>query len=143
MGRPYFAYASNMDTAQMAERCPGATLVDGAVVAAMTFVITSQGYANIVPDANRVVFGILWDITPGDEASLDRYEGIRPGLYRKEEMEVLTTGGAPVRALIYRASATKTGLPAPGYLEATIAAARAHGLPADYVRHLETWLRTH
>ena len=138
--RPYFAYASNMDTAQMAERCPGATIADGAIVAGMRFVITAQGYANIVPDRDRVVFGILWDITEADEAALDRYEGVRPGLYKKEELEVVTTGGKAVRALVYRASATKEGTPAPGYLEATIAAARGHGLPEEYVGQLAKWL---
>jgi hypothetical protein len=136
----YFAYASNMDTAQMAERCPGARVVEGAVIAGMKFVITAKGYANVVPSPDHVVFGVLWEITPDDEASLDRYEGIRPGLYKKEEMEVLTTGGKAVKALIYRASATKLGKPVPGYLEATIAAARAHGLPEDYVAQLHGWL---
>ena len=140
MGRPYFAYAYNMDRAQMAERCPGARIVEGAVVAGMRFVITAKGYANIVPDKDSVVFGIVWDITPEDEASLDRYEGVRPGLYRKEELEVLTTSGKAVRALVYRASATKEGHPVPGYLEATIAAARGHGLPPEYVARLESWL---
>jgi hypothetical protein len=141
--RPYFAYASNMDIAQMAERCPGARIIDGAVLAGMKFVITAKGYANVVPDPDHTVFGILWDLPQADEESMDRYEGVRPGLYRKEEIEVVTAGGKAVRALIYRASATKTGLPAPGYLEATIAAARGHGMPAEYIAQLEGWLRPH
>lgn len=135
----YFAYASNMDTAQMAERCPGARIVEGAVLADHTFVITNEGYANVPPAPGDAVFGLLWEITPADEAALDHYEGVRPGLYRKEQMDFVTTGGKNVRALIYLASATATGRPQPGYLEAVIAAARQHRLPEDYIRRLEAW----
>jgi len=137
--RPYFAYGSNMDLAQMADRCPGARVVDGAVMADVRFVIASRGYANVVAAPGEAVFGVLWDLAPEDEASLDRYEGVRPGLYRKDEVAVLTTGGRSVRALVYRANETATGRPVAGYLELIVAAARHHGLPTDYVARLETW----
>jgi len=94
-----------------------------------------------VPAPGEAVFGLLWDISAGDEAALDRYEGVRPGLYRRETVEVTTTGGRAVRALIYLATDTSTGAPAPGYLELVVAAARAHALPADYVASLEGWFR--
>jgi len=139
MSRPYFAYGSNMSVTQMAERCPEAQVVDGAVLADHRFIIAARGYANVVPVPGEAVMGILWDLSPGDEASLDRYEGVRPGRYRKEECDVLTTGGRLVRALVYLAVETGTGDPQPGYLEGIVGAARMHGLPADYVERLERW----
>lgn len=135
----YFGYASNMDELQMADRCPGATIVDGAVLADHRFVIAAEGYANVLPAPGEVVFGLLWQITPADEAALDHYEGVRPGLYRKEQAEVTTTGGKSVRALIYLASDTALGRPRPGYLEQVVAAARRHHLPGDYITRLEGW----
>lgn len=143
MGGPYFAYASNMDTAQMAQRCPGARVVDGAILPGMRFVITSDGYANVIPDNGRSVFGLLWNLTADDERALDQYEGVRPGLYRKQERDVTTIGGRSVRALIYLASATDLGSAVPGYLELVVAAARAHQLPQAYVAELEEWHATH
>jgi hypothetical protein len=139
MSRLYFAYGSNMDLAQMATRCPGARVVEGAVLEGRRFIIAARGYANVVPASGEAVFGLLWDLPPADEASLDRYEGVRPGFYRKDECEVLTTGGRNVGALLYLAAETGTGEPRPGYLEAIVAAARHHGLPADYVAQLEGW----
>jgi hypothetical protein len=139
MSRPYFAYGSNMSLTQMADRCPAARMVDGAVLADHRFIIAVRGYANVVPAPGDAVFGILWDLTPSDEASLDGYEGVRPGLYTKAECEVLTTGGKTVRALVYLAAESGTGPPQPGYLEGIVGAARLHGLPADYVTQLEGW----
>ena len=139
MSRPYFAYGSNMSVGQMADRCPGAQVVDGAVLADHRFIIAARGYANVVPAPGEAVMGILWELSPGDEASLDRYEGVRPGLYRKDACELLTTGGRNVRALLYLAAETGTGAPQPGYLEGIVAAARHHGLPADYITRLESW----
>ena len=137
--RLYFSYASNMDEAQMADRCPDARPVDGAMLPDYGIVITSQGYANVVESPGDVVFGLLWTISPADEESLDRYEGVRPGLYRKVEIGVTPIGGKAVRALIYLATERTTGSPRPGYLELVVAAARRHRLPEDYIRRLEAW----
>lgn len=123
----------------MAERCPGARIVDGAVLADHAFVITDEGYANVPPAPGQAVFGLLWDISRDHETALDQYEGVRPGLYRKEHVAVTTTGGQIVQALIYLASATATGRPKPGYLELVIAAARAHAFPDEYIASLGPW----
>jgi hypothetical protein len=137
--RPYFAYGANMDVAQMADRCPGARIVDGAILADHKIIIGQAGFANAVPAPGKAVIGMLWDITPDDEAALDHYEGIRSGVYRKDEIDVTTTGGKNVRALYYHAADPTPGTPAPGYLEPVVAAARHHGLPADYIAELEGW----
>ena len=135
----YFAYGSNMDLVQMAERCPGARVLDGGCLAGVRFIITSRGYGSVVPDAGSVVFGILWDITAHDELSLDVYEGVPKGLYRRSQVTVTTTGGKNTDALAYVAAHTDHGAPNEGYLEGIIAVARHHAFPADYVAQLETW----
>ncbi len=140
-GRLYFAYGSNMVEPQMTERCPGARLIGPGTLRGYRFLINSHGYATIQPAPSAAVHGLLWRLTPADEASLDRYEGVRPGLYRKVEMEIGTPGAPPVRAFLYVGTDSVPGAPRPGYLDAILAAAERHGLPEPYRRELAAWLR--
>ena len=140
--RFYFAYGSNMDERQMALRCPKAKLVGRAQLNGHSFLINQRGVASVVPVNKRVVHGLLWTITGGDEKSLDRYEGVANELYRKCILPVAQEGSdASMDALVYVASNSTPGVPRPGYLEKICQAAKEHGLPPTYVSELESWLR--
>jgi hypothetical protein len=102
------------------------------------FVITADGYASVRRDPGRTVWGVLWDLALADVPGLDRYEGVRTGLYRKGVQSVLSERG-PRRALIYLGRSAEPGAPAPDYLDGIVAAARESAFPADYVRELEAW----
>lgn len=130
----YFAYGANMDIAGMRARCPAATLIGTERLPGYRFVIGRAGFAGLVPDPASDVLGVLWNLTPDDLASLDLYEGVRDGLYRKV---TFTVAGGP--ALLYVPADTTRGTPQPGYLETVIAAARSQGLPDDYIKELESW----
>ena len=132
----YFGYGSNMDAAQMRERCPGAKFRAIAVLPDYRLFITSDGFATVIPDPGRRVMGALWLLGDSDEAALDRYEDIGSGLYRREYVGVHSQGQV-VEALIYVAANVNPGTPRPGYLELVVAAARNLGLPADYIRELQ------
>jgi hypothetical protein len=134
----YFAYGSNMDRPAMAGRCPASRPLGPARLAGHRFMISREGYASVVRDPRRAVWGVLWDIAFADMAALDRYESVASGLYVKLNQPVLAEGGAR-RALIYVARSAGSGQPRPGYLEGVIAAARAAALPADYIREIEAW----
>lgn len=97
--RLYFGYGSNMDVAQMAERCPGATLLGVARLDGWTFYMDSNGYATIWQDGGSVE-GTLWDVTPADELALDDYEGLDRGLYHKADVRV-EMAGEPRDAFVY------------------------------------------
>ena len=127
----YFAYGSNMDVAQMAERCPGSRPLGTARLARHRLVIMREGYASVTRDPRRTVWGLLWDLAAADLPALDRYEGVSSGLYTKLHGPVLA-GGASRRALIYVGHNAGPGRPKPGYLEAVLAAAEAAGLPDAY-----------
>ena len=76
----YFAYGSNMNIAQMQDRCPGITHIgryqlDG-------FRLVFNYHADIIPAEGCTVHGALWLIESNYEASLDRYEGY-PSYYGK------------------------------------------------------------
>lgn len=140
----YFAFASNMVAAQMAERCLGAEARGIAVLEDHRFSIGRRGYATVIGEPGATVHGILWDLSPQHEAALDVYEGVRQGLYRKVWLTVrLVADGSEQRAIVYVAGDPARGNAVAGYLEKVVAAAEAHGLPAAYVDELRGWLPNH
>jgi gamma-glutamylcyclotransferase (GGCT)/AIG2-like uncharacterized protein YtfP len=136
----YFAYGANMDAAAMALRCPVSRLIGGAHLPGYRFIIMREGYASVIRDPRRTVWGTLWELASADVPALDRYEGVAGGLYTKAALPVRTSDGVR-RALIYLGCSTAPGRPRPGYLEAVVAAARAAQLPPVYIRELSSWAR--
>jgi len=136
----YFAFGSNMVTAQMAARCTGAEFLGVAVLADHRFRIGRRGYGTVVPEPGAAVYGVLWGLREEDEAALDVYEGVRHGLYQKAWRTVRTDAGDDRQALVYVATDPTPGAAVPGYVEKMVAAAEAHGLPASYREELRGWL---
>jgi gamma-glutamylcyclotransferase (GGCT)/AIG2-like uncharacterized protein YtfP len=134
----YFAYGSNMSRAPMRSRCPSAREVGVATLAGHRLIITSDGYASVVPQPGGMVHGLLWRLAPRDVAALNTYEGVDTGLYRIVTLPV-RAGARQVPAMVYVARTRTPGLPRPGYLEAVLAAARELELPDDYVAALARW----
>jgi len=137
--RLYFAYGSNMDETQMLEeRCPGAILSEVAKLPGYRFLINTHGVATIIPNPESDVYGALWSITPDDEESLDRYEGVKHGHYRRDELDVESeTETRP--ALVYIATNDTPGSPSGTYMKLIIDAAIQRGLPEKYLRELRLW----
>ena len=79
----YFAYGSNMDVNQMAERCPTACFKGKAILKDYRFDLDSAGYATIINEKGAYVEGLLWSVTREDLVRLDRYEGVAKNCYRK------------------------------------------------------------
>ena len=140
----YFAFASNMVTTQMAERCPGAESRGVAALEDHRFRVGRRGYATVIGEPGATVYGILWGLRPEHEAALDVYEGVRHGLYRKVWLPVRSAAdGAEQSAIVYVASDPARGNPVAGYMEKVVAAAEGHGLPAAYIDELRGWLPNH
>lgn len=135
----YFAYGSNMDQAAMLQRCPASKPVGLGRLMRHRFIIFEEGYASVVRDPQRIVWGMVWDLALSDVPALDRYESLHTGLYTKVVQAVVTDQG-PRRAVVYIGRRAKPGTPLPGYMEGVIEAATHAGLPEDYVRSLGTWL---
>lgn len=85
---PYFAYGSNMCVDQMAERCPNAQLIGVVTLDGWELFMDQAGYATIERRTGASVEGVLWEIGPADERSLDDYEGISTGYYEKRVVRV-------------------------------------------------------
>ena len=137
--RPYFAYGSNMDEERMKCRCPGARLAGAAKLADYRFVLDVHGVATVIPEKGSAVSGLLWNITPNCEESLDVYEGVAKGCYRKEYLPV-ECGAGTIKALIYISNrAELKGKISSDYMDRVIAAAEAHDLPETYVDEIKSW----
>ncbi|KAH4125087.1 gamma-glutamylcyclotransferase [Parastagonospora nodorum] len=97
----YFAYGSNLWLHQMHLRCPSSTYIGLARLSGFKWLINTRGYANIVETPHPTtsegakdededgdededeVWGMLYTLTPADEAQLDKNEGV-PEAYTKE-----------------------------------------------------------
>ena len=104
----YFAYGSNMDRAAMAGRCPASRAIGPARLARHRFLVMSEGYATVVRDPRRTVWGLLWELALPDVPALDRYESLHTGLYAKVVQPVLTERG-PRQAIVYVARSARPG----------------------------------
>ena len=134
----YFAYGSNICRAPMRARCPSAREVGTATLAGYRLIVTSDGYASVLPEPGGIVHGLVWRLASRDIAALNAYESLDTGLYRIVTLPV-SVGAKKVPAMVYVARSRTPGLPRPGYLEAVIAAARELDFPPAYVEALARW----
>ena len=140
----YAAYASNLDPHRMAERAPYSPVAGSGWLRGwrLTFGGADLGWdgalATVVEDAGASVFVVLYDMHPLDEGSLDVWEGIDLGVWRKVRVRVDTLDGDEL-AWLYVLDDYEGGLPSAHYLGTLADAAEAGGAPAEYV----AWLRNH
>lgn len=139
LGKPYFAYGSNMDVDQMRNRCSTARIGPKISLKGYQFIINTNGVATILEDKDHSVEGIIWWILPEDEKNLDTYEGVSAGCYRKEYPIQLEMNGYLIQPLIYLATNTTPGSSRPNYIERIIVWAARHGFSPDYIKELESW----
>src|SRR5690242_11511469 len=138
----YFAYGSNLNPRQMAERCPGHRVVGRAALADYRLLFRGYGrdwaggVGTVEPAPGGTGWGAVFELTPAHYATLDEYEGYDgPGaatsLYERIEVTVDLAGKGPTRCLTYVMRHDPEGLPSPAYRDAIVAGLRHHGLPAD------------
>jgi hypothetical protein len=139
-GEQYFAYGSNMDPAQMTARCPSALLVCVVVLTGYRLVFNRSGsyrpggVANLEPDPDERVYGVLWKLTTADLQSLDQTED--PRAYRREQLKVHSMDGKPYSCHAYLAIPDQPDVPDCAYLDTLIQAGSRAGLPPEYLARL-------
>jgi len=137
----YFAYGSNMHEPQFKERCPSSFFLCRATLPEHRFVITTRGYASVVPNAGVTAHGVLCAITEMDEWELDRREGVTENIYRRERLPVVTEFGHAIPALLYIDHVKEPGVPKDGYLEKILSGAKSHHLPPSYIAEIKGWAK--
>lgn len=134
----YFAYGSNMRSARLLARVPGATPRGAARLEGWRLVLDKpsrdgSAKANIEAGSGACVWGVAWSIPDPAWPVLDRYE---PG-YDRMGCRLLDAAGEALDAItyVYRGTTT-TALPYDWYVEHLIAGADEHALPRPYRRGL-------
>ena len=134
----YFAYGSNMNRDQMNTRCPQARALAIAKFSEQRFLINSRGVATVVPEQGCSVYGIIWLLSHGDEASLDCYEGVKDEIYYKKIISVKVANDS-IPTLTYIASDIVQGTPREGYLETIMEGAQSFNAHQGWFRELKSW----
>ena len=136
----YFAYGSNMNTAQMKERCGDDFVRIGpAMLSRYKFGFDERGYANIKYQKGEFVWGLVLEITDLCVASLDKYEGY-PNVYNRKDV-VVASNGQNLNVFVYiEPEKDVTGNPKQDYLnDKIIVGAKENGLPAEWIKKLEQY----
>ena len=137
----YAAYGSNLDPAQMAQRCPHSPLRSTGWLTGWRITFGGDGWDGPLPSLAEQtgdrVFVALYDVTESDEASLDVWESADSGLYRKVRVRVATLDGEQT-AWAYVLNDFEGGVPSARNLGLLADAAEAAGAPADYVTELRS-----
>ncbi len=138
--RYYFAYGSNMSTKQMRKRCKDNFEIVGiAYIEGYRFVY--DGYsrtwkgavANIVPSEGDRVWGVLYKIGQDCEETLDKFEGVKRGIYSKRYLKVKDEKGKEYEALVYMREPQPVGEPSEDYRKTVVEGSEEHKLPKDYI----------
>lgn len=136
----YIAYGSNLNTVQMANRCPTAKVVGASVMKdwRLRFRGAHAGaVATVEPFKSGNVPVLVWELTPADEAALDRYEGW-PFLYRKEMVRI-KLNGKTVKAMVYIMNEGKPlGKPSCYYYTTILDGYKEAGFDLDILRRATT-----
>lgn len=115
--KKYVSYGSNMDLEQMEWRCPDAELVCSGTLRGYRLLFRGSktgSYATIERCEGGEVPVLVWEISEGDEASLDRYEGY-PTFYFKEDVAVETERGTVCGMAYIMDPRRKLGAPSEWY----------------------------
>jgi gamma-glutamylcyclotransferase (GGCT)/AIG2-like uncharacterized protein YtfP len=110
----YLAYGSNLNRDHMATRCPTAVAIGRTNLQGMRLVFRSV--ADIEPAKGYSVPVGVWKIGKADEERLDRYEGVKGGLYRKVYWPIRIEGKTH-KALVYIMNRDGVMPPWDGYFE--------------------------
>jgi gamma-glutamylcyclotransferase len=142
----YFAYGANMhDSAfrvrrgiQPLEHCPGR-------IKGYRLRFNLEGRprgkaapANLHPEPDAEVWGVLYRITKRDLIRLDSTEGVPGRGYRHVVIEAEDGGGRVIPAVTYMAEGKELdGKPSLRYITLLREGARTHALPEAYIRFLD------
>ena len=151
-GRPtehvwYFAYGSNMHHSAFRERRgmrPTEWRIGCLKGYRLRFNLEGRPVgraapANICPDQDCELWGVLYRITRRELLRLDSTEGVPGRNYRHVSVPVEDADGNIVPAVTYMARGKETdGTPSFRYISLLRDGARAHGLPETWVRFLDS-----
>ena len=149
----YFAYGSNLEWAQMKQRCPLAKFVCRAKLPAHRLAFTLKsvgrdcGVADVLPDQTKDVWGVVYELPDNELKKLDKKEGYQPGKpyeknqYTRRDQYVWPDGDAkrPLLVALYLGHPQlDPPLPSDDYKRLIVDGAKHWNLPVEYIHQLES-----
>lgn len=143
----YFAYGSNMDPDTFVGRRriePVETAIGHVVGWSLCFDLPvgpgERGVANLRADRTETTWGVVYRIAADDGVRLDRSEGVPHGVYARRDVVVRIPSGPALAAFTYESVHRGTARrPSARYLGLLLRGARHHGLPDEWIAHLEAF----
>ena len=117
----YFAYASNLNRKQMAERAPDSKPSFIATLPNFKLTFTARsgrqgGVSSITPHRREKVIGAVYEISERDLRRLNGYEGY-PTVYGRRKVTVWTETNEPIEAITYiKMDQSQEATPSPEHL---------------------------
>lgn len=137
----YFAFGSNMQEAQMLDRCPSARRIDVGVLLDHMLVFNRRGsyrpggVASVEGVRGERVYGVIYSLNPLDLEELDRRED--PSAYRRTTEIIKALDGKEYACHVYKALPEGTFRPDAEYLSELVTAAEENQLPTKYIERLK------
>lgn len=139
----YFAYGSNMSRSQMKSRCPDSKLIGSGVLKSyrLDFLEFSNrwqgGCADVIPDPNSEVWGLVYKISTADIDRLDKFEG-NLIFYTRAALVIDLNESNKLTAEVYMLVNKKFFIPpTKEYLDILVEAANTFNFPAKYQKMLK------
>jgi len=144
----YFAYGSNLAPGTFVQRrglapleAHAAWVDDFALCFDLPVGPGERGVANLTAHPGGRTWGVAYRISTDDAARLDRTEGVDRGYYQRVAITVRRAAPAStLDAFTYQSRHGVVGRkPSARYLGIILDGARHHGLPVDWIAHLEAF----
>lgn len=139
----YFAYGSNMNLAQMKQRCSSPKVLGIARLPGYRVdffgesAIWDGAQDTVISDPASEVWGVLYELTFSDCEQLDDYVDVRfdgTGPYFHYPVDVIDIEQRTINAMIYKKDKCGEVLPPSAeYLNFIIQGAKEQGLPEEYI----------
>lgn len=135
----YFAYGMNTNPEEMAHRCPQARSLGHARL--INHLFRFAQHADVEPQPDSFVEGVLWEITEDCLRALDQLEGY-PVYYNRVVSSVVHENRT-YHALVYRMQPGQPdSLPTRGYYNLVTEGYRAHGVPTEQLENSVNYCTT-
>ncbi len=138
----YFAYGSNLYKKRLRDRIGNWQNSRKGILENYELTFDSRGYADVIEKLDARVYGALCLFTDEQMETLDRYEGVPKGIYRRETVNVKVNGEL-VKAITYvKVRKTAFSTPPAEYLELIISGLEEHDFDENIIEEIKKIART-
>ena len=137
----YFAYGSNLDMDRLRRRIGGWQESKRATLRGYQLSFDSRGKADILDHIGERVWGAVYKVTEAQLDTLDDFEGVQSGIYKRVLVDVECDGETEPAIAYERAKKTSFHPPSDEYLNYILRGLRQHGYSEEIIRAVRAGAR--